>query len=415
MYKSKTQFLQRVLFLVLFGFISFSVQAHRSSFDGSVNEYRRGEFFAAFKGLKILAESGDVVSQYYVGLMYENGQGTLKDDALAFQWFTKAAAQNYAKAQNNLGDMYFSGRGTTRDFEKARLWFRKAASQGLAAAQWNLGNTYYVAPPRDISKAIYWFEKAAAKGDDVNQFMLALVYRDQRKYPKSDVKAAYWMRRAANRGMADAQRYTGDFYNYGTGVPRDYAKAMYWYEKASSQGHDEAQFLLAEMYRNGKGVQKDLNKARQWYCRAGGSGHGNAIYELVRDNPDGIKCLHEIAEQGIVLAQAQLGRWYENPSGKEHDYESAATWYRKAAEQGDETAMAYLGDLYALGSGVPQDSVIAKMLYLLSGAGQSGSSHSSRIRHPLSEAQINEAKSLAATWKVGAPLPDKTDTGHLNK
>jgi hypothetical protein len=34
-----------------------------------MSEYQIGEFPEAFKGLEILAESGDMVSQYYVGLI----------------------------------------------------------------------------------------------------------------------------------------------------------------------------------------------------------------------------------------------------------------------------------------------------------------------------------------------------------
>ena len=43
--------------------------------------------------------------------MYDNGQGVTQNYAKAFEWYSKAAAQEYAIAQTNLGVMYANGRG----------------------------------------------------------------------------------------------------------------------------------------------------------------------------------------------------------------------------------------------------------------------------------------------------------------
>jgi hypothetical protein len=61
------------------------------------------------------------------------------------------------------------------------------------------------------------------------------------------------------------------------------------------------------------------------------------------------------AEQGLPVAQTNLGVLYEEGRGVPHDYVLAATWYRKAAEQGNAEAQADLGFAYGKGHGVPQD------------------------------------------------------------
>ena len=43
--------------------------------------------------------------------MYEDGQGVPQDYAQAFIWYSKAAYQANAEAQNALGAMYAKGRG----------------------------------------------------------------------------------------------------------------------------------------------------------------------------------------------------------------------------------------------------------------------------------------------------------------
>ena len=84
------------------------------------------------------AQQGDKEAQFQLGVMYENGQGVLKDPAKAVSWYQKAAAQNHALAQNNLGWAYFQGLGIARDDAQALKWFQTALSQGVEIAQNNI-------------------------------------------------------------------------------------------------------------------------------------------------------------------------------------------------------------------------------------------------------------------------------------
>jgi TPR repeat protein len=67
--------------------------------------------------------------------MYDNGQGVTQDGAEAFRWFSKAAEQNFSRAQHSLGTMYENGRGVTADRVQALAWYRKAAANGDATSQ----------------------------------------------------------------------------------------------------------------------------------------------------------------------------------------------------------------------------------------------------------------------------------------
>ncbi|MDG6345895.1 tetratricopeptide repeat protein, partial [Glaesserella parasuis] len=60
----------------------------------------------------------------------------------------------------------------------------------------------------------------------------------------------------------------------------------------------------------------------------------------------------ELAEQGDVAAQFNLGIMYDNGYGVNQDYHQAAKWYQKAAEQGDAVAQFNLGNMYSDGRGV---------------------------------------------------------------
>jgi hypothetical protein len=70
---------------------------------------------AALAQLQAAAQSGDANAQFWLGIMYEHGQGVPQDYAQAISWYRKAAEQGYALAQNNLGSMYVKGQGVPQD------------------------------------------------------------------------------------------------------------------------------------------------------------------------------------------------------------------------------------------------------------------------------------------------------------
>ena len=62
------------------------------------------------------------------------------------------------------------------------------------------------------------------------------------------------------------------------------------------------------------------------------------------------------AKAGNGVAQYNVGLYYHNGwSGVKQDYQQAAYWYRKSADQGYSSAQLNLGYLYSKGLGVSQD------------------------------------------------------------
>ena len=59
--------------------------------------------------LKKAAEKNLPDAAYHLGLIYENGYDTPKDNKLALKWFEKAAGQDYLKAQFRLGEKFECG------------------------------------------------------------------------------------------------------------------------------------------------------------------------------------------------------------------------------------------------------------------------------------------------------------------
>src|SRR5579862_8228042 len=74
-----------------------------------------------------------------------------------------------------------------------------------------------------------------------------------------------------------------------------------------------------------------------------------AVSSFAQTNPD--PQLVSKAEAGNLAAETKLGQFFH----AKQEYARAATWYKRAAEQGDAKAQVELGGLYQVGWGVPPD------------------------------------------------------------
>lgn len=161
-----------------------------------------------FALLQELAEKGNKVAQYKLGLQYVSEcdfakTNTLKNRELAIEWLQKSADQGYAEAQRDLGEIYI-GRHVPKEFKVDKL-------QGIA-----------------------YLEKAISQGDLEAQNDLAYAYSFGDGVPKSQAKAAELFLKGAIAGKASAQSSTARNYLFGSGVSQDYVLAYAWANIAST-------------------------------------------------------------------------------------------------------------------------------------------------------------------------------------
>ena len=95
-----------------------------------LQDYQKGDYAAAFKEWIPLAEEGDKEAQYFIGFMYEYGNGIPGDYKMAMKWYTLSAEQGYSNAQTNLAVMYALGDGVNKDRVYAHMWANIAYSNG---------------------------------------------------------------------------------------------------------------------------------------------------------------------------------------------------------------------------------------------------------------------------------------------
>jgi TPR repeat protein len=169
---------------------------------------------------------------------------------------------------------------------------------------------------------------------------------------------------------------------------RNYALALKEISPLAKAGNPDAQHLLGLMYYMGRGVTRDYKQAFAWHLKAAGQGKADAQYVV--------------------------GAMYYTGNAVPQDQKHAVSWFRKAAEQGNPDAQHALGLMYRYSvAGVPQDAVLAYMLYNLAAAGGHRNAVEQRaaIARKMTPEQVEEAQALSRTWRVGTALPTASKTG----
>jgi TPR repeat protein len=199
-------------------------------------------------------------------------------------------------------------------------------------------------------------EAKAQTGDPESVTTLGLAYHIGTLLKLDDAEALRLLRHAANRGFVAAEEAMGIFCQLGFGMPPDKAQAVSWYTKAAQHGARDAATNLALMYSTGDGIPKDSAQSATWFRTAAEAGDATAqlnlgaLYHrgdgLPRDDGRAVLWLTKAADQGFLPAMLELARWNLRP---EHglNLDVAIAWLKKAADLGDATAQAELGDIFA--------------------------------------------------------------------
>ena len=129
------------------------VPSFSADLQKGLDAYNRGDYQAALREWRPLAEQGDADAQVNLSHMYHEGRGVAQSDAEAVKCYTLAAQQGNAMAQFNLGVMHYQGKGVLQDNIYAHMWWNISASLGNEYASRSSEITAEIMTPADVSKA----------------------------------------------------------------------------------------------------------------------------------------------------------------------------------------------------------------------------------------------------------------------
>jgi len=177
----------------------------RAALRAGLESYHAGDAATSVAALRYAADGGEALAQWKLGRMYAEGDGVARDDAKAYDYFSKIV-DHFAEEEPDPRERSMAANA----FVAVGLYLR----DGLSTAK--------IEP--DLERAFELFRYAAT------------YFRN-----------------------ADAQYYLARMYLDGMGVKKDTRQSVNWLELAARKGHPQAQALLGRLMFNGDagvGAQK---------------------------------------------------------------------------------------------------------------------------------------------------------------
>lgn len=231
--------------------------------------YKNADFQKALECYTKAAESGCAFAQHNLGLCYYMGLGVERSLDKARKWFLQSAMNGFADAQYNFAAMCLnSGSEPAMAFE----WLSKAAAQNVAKAHYFLGNCYFngYGVEKSYEKAVECYTKAARKKNKIAnaQSQLGVCHQNGYGVEQSDEKAIEWFEKAGMNGISEAQYMLGKYYLTHNEIVRHIEQAEYWLGCAKKNLHQDAEKLYEEnktlLTNPPKHNQPSITKQEKW-------------------------------------------------------------------------------------------------------------------------------------------------------
>ncbi len=258
-----------VLALLCGTFLSFQVRAGLSD---AILSYNYQQYPAALAEFSYLQEEGNPVAAYYLGRMYQLGQGVPVDLRYAMRFYKMADAAYYFPASAELGKLLMDA--------------------------------------GDVSNGLALLKKSALTGDAFAINELANAYAEGKGVEQNPRLAFEFFRLAATSGNMKAQYQIAKMYFDGRGVPQDYTQAKKWLTRAADQGYVLAQIDLAELYTNDN-LLKNIPLAYKWYSIIAAY-NSDSIGQKAAEKRDILlrgKNKKGLNKKNLAEIQSEVGRW----------------------------------------------------------------------------------------------------------
>ena len=206
----------------------------------------------------------------------------------------------------------------------------------------------------DYKTAYNFFLPLAAQGDSNGQYFLGLMYYEGREVQQNDKEATKWFRLAAEQGHFEAQLTLGLMYYEGNGVPQDYKQAFKLFKLTLAE--EEYSGVIDSFGRNYGISQRAFFSERVPHHKM--PYHNNNLIQRSEN------ALGEIYEQGQVVQRnyEEAAKWYRRAVEKIF-YEDVCRWMDCRNHSRYPTALYNLGRMYDEGLGLPEDNVMAFVLF----------------------------------------------------
>ncbi len=320
---------------------------------GDVAQAMTGTLKDAFEDVLSMAENGEPMAQYAIGLFYFWGDMLLN--------FQKPSREEFAKCEKE-------------NAAEALKWFRRSAAQGCIPAFRNAFNSVrggVNGVEQNEEEALRWAETMDGKVDMRDYYhSMILDYLKMKRYPD----AMRWCEKGVQDKVSVCIVELGLTYLYGNrGVGQDEARALGYFKMAADMGDEYGAYNIGRCYYNGWGCEKDYHEAFAWFERADKGGHPTSKSFLAQcyfwgrgtelNYEKAVGLINQLIWKKANYPKELLGYCCLYGKGTGVDTIRGKRLLEEAAHENNGMAWKFLGDMYDGGVGVPENVPMAVTCY----------------------------------------------------
>lgn len=292
----------------------------------------------------------------------------------AMELLSQEYTANNVLAIHDLGKIYELGLGTDPDLENAQTYYEYALDgfktlykdKPSPYIAYRIGKLYNSrkGTPKDIEQAKKWFIEA--KNNPHAQYSLAKIYMKEWEMAPTPNKAEQIISLLHQASSAEhpnlyAAYELGRIFEKGDLAPCDLTQSQCYYQQALQgflavdKPDDSILYRIGKMYQKGQGTEPNESKAIYYLEQSAEVNNVNAIYDLSKiylhtgdaeKQTLAIQMLKELAQNHHAQAQYALGKIFSENTYAEKDIATSISYFRAAADQGNDFALYSLGKLY---------------------------------------------------------------------
>ena len=270
----------------------FSMAAKNGSITGinkliEILYYYEGKTKEAFYWSKIGAEKyNDYNSKYLLATSYYYGQGTKKNYSQAFKWFKSLLKHRVYytmythmdidrvfhnnQAQYYLGSLYEHGDGIKKNIPLAIKYYKKSVKNFLnidengqsLIACYALAKIYHngMYGKPNLKLALIYYKKLAKFHPGLVAFPIGMIY-----YGDKYLEAFKWFKKAVTHKVA---KFEEDI----------------WADSISHDDKASSEFMIGTIFALGRGAIKNDKEANKWFLRSAMKNNAEAIKQIIESN-----------------------------------------------------------------------------------------------------------------------------------
>ncbi|TDR94806.1 tetratricopeptide repeat protein [Enterovirga rhinocerotis] len=214
----------------------------RDALRSGVRDYNSGDKANAARALEFAADRGHALALWKLGRMYADGDGVVRNDLKAFNYFSRIADDNADESP---------------DSPRAGVVANAFVSLGTYFLDGIKGTNIVPNPERAAEMFAY---AASYFGDPDAQYLLARLYLKGKGLGRDMRQAARWLNLAAEKGHSAAQAVLGQMLVNGDGVPRQRARGLMWLELALQAADARSQAWIKSLHEEAFGGASETDR-----------------------------------------------------------------------------------------------------------------------------------------------------------